>query len=510
MSTTVRDLENHPAGGEAEREKRTEKLLDEVPTTATDGDSAIIGTPDEPVVLTMEIDDPENALNFSFSRKVYQTTVVTLMTMAAAFSSSIFGGSVPTFQHMYDLSFEVAISSVALFTLGFTIAPVVYGPLSEALGRQVLYWTAFLLFVLFHLMVGFAQNPATVLVGRFFEGIFGSVMLPLIVASSTDMWIPTHRAYVIAIGASIIFASTAFGPIVGSYAAVYLGWRWTSWLLCMLGGVLWVATLFMKETYSPVLLRRRAQRMRAEGHFVVAPIESNPITLSQVVSKYLVRPFVMLVTEPALLFVSVYTAIGYALLYAFLLAYNYVFMHIRGFSFTTATLPLLGVCIGVEIGALIICSFSPSYLRAFKRLGHPDPERRLHCMIPGAICLPIGLFLFAWTGPYPSIHWIVPSIAGVFMGIGMVSIFMSSMLFCGDCYGIYAASAVSANVMLRSLLATAFTWFTRPMIVGMGVQGSFSMLGGIGVVACAGPFLLIKYGKRLRMRSKWGMVYSGE
>ncbi|BFZ58060.1 Polyamine transporter 4 [Savitreella phatthalungensis] len=464
----------------------------------------------EPVLLSMSESDPEHPYNMSLARRVYQTVIVSLMTMAAAWSSSIFSGSLPEFVRLFDLDYEVSVLSIALFTLGFTLGPIVFGPLSEGLGRQLLYLTAFFLFIIFHLLVGFAQDAAAVLIGRFLEGAFGSVMLPLIAGSTSDMWPPVQRAFVMAFGVSTIFASPALGPIIGSFTAVHLGWRWTSWLVCIFGGLLWLLTIPMKETYVPVLLKRRALKMRKEGHNVIAPLEAHPITLKQVVPKYLIRPFVMLVTEPALLFVSIYTAIGYALLYSFLLAYNFVFQGIRRFSFTLATLPLLGVIVGVVVGAICVVSFNPSYRRSFIKLGHPDVERRLHPMLPGAVALPTGLFLFAWTAPYSSIHWIVPTIAGVFAGMGIICIFMSSMLFCSDCYGPYAASAVSANVMLRSLLATAFILFTRRMLVNMSVQGSFSMLGGIGVVAMFGPVLLIKYGQSLRKNSKWGMVYQGE
>ena len=61
------------------------------------------------------------------------------------------------------------------------------------------------------------------------------------------------------------------------------------------------------------------------------------------------------------------------------------------------------------------------YVKAVKRNGgFAPPEQRLPGTIVGGVCIPIGLFWFAWTN-YPSIHWIVSIIATVPFGFGMVS-----------------------------------------------------------------------------------------
>jgi MFS family permease len=150
---------------------------------------------DEPKVLTMAPDDPGNPLNFSMKRKCYQALVVILMTMSAAFSSSIFSGANAVFAEIYDLSFEVSVLSVALFTLGFTFGPPIWGPMSEVVGWNIPYWVAYGFFVACHFLVGFAPNAPAVLIGRFLEGLTGSVCLVLIAASTGDMFEPKERAF---------------------------------------------------------------------------------------------------------------------------------------------------------------------------------------------------------------------------------------------------------------------------------------------------------------------------
>jgi len=54
------------------------------------------------------------------------------------------------------------------------------------------------------------------------------------------------------------------GPIAGGFAAQYLGWRWTNWLVMILSGLGWIMCSLVKETYAPVLLQRKAAKIREE------------------------------------------------------------------------------------------------------------------------------------------------------------------------------------------------------------------------------------------------------
>lgn len=54
------------------------------------------------------------------------------------------------------------------------------------------------------------------------------------------------------------------GPLIGGFAAQYLGWRWTNWLVMIFGGVGWIMCSLIKETYGPTLLKKKAAKMRKE------------------------------------------------------------------------------------------------------------------------------------------------------------------------------------------------------------------------------------------------------
>jgi hypothetical protein len=84
--------------------------------------------------------------------------------------------------------------------------------------------------------------------------------------------------------------------------------------------------------------------------------------------------------------------------------------------------------------------------------GNPVPEERLIPTMMGSVLFPIGLFWLGWTGNYPhAIPWIVPTLAGSFVGGGIILIFLSSVTYIVESYLMIAASAMyHCSVRIRS------------------------------------------------------------
>lgn len=78
--------------------------------------------------------------------------------------------------------------------------------------------------------------------------------------------------------------------------AMYTSWRWIYWVLIIFIGVCWLLGLFfLKETYSPVLLARRAKEMRKEtgDDSIMTEQERNKRPISDIVQEALLRPLGM-------------------------------------------------------------------------------------------------------------------------------------------------------------------------------------------------------------------------
>ena len=259
--------------------------------------------------------------------------------------------------------------------------------------------------------------------------------------------------------------------------------------------------------YAPVLLARKAARLRKETgnrsyHHPHDEIKTH-ITISSILTQHFARPVRMLLTEPMVACIAVYASFVFALLYMTLEIFAIVFHESRGWGLVVSTLPFIALFIGVVSAVFVNLANLPRYRRAVTaNRGRPVPEARLPPMILGAIIFTIGLFLFGWTSN-PGIIWVPSVIAAALIGAGFNIIFQSAINFLVDTYTLYAASAVSANTFLRSIMAAGLPLAVRPMFDTLGVGPACSILGGVAAVAIPIPFVFMKYGAKLRAKSKF-------
>lgn len=286
----------------------------------------------------------------------------------------------------------------------------------------------------------------------------------------------------------------------------HLGWRWTEYIEAIFVFTTFaMAAVFFPEVYGPVLLKRRAASLRkltgnsAYWH----PHENVKLDFKSIITKHLARPLRMLFTEPMVTCIALYASFVYALLYMTLEVFPIVFYQQRHYSLVVSTLPFLGLFVGVLFAVMINLGNQPYYMRIVDRNGgKPVPEARLPPMLLGGLLFVTGLFWFGWTAE-PQYSWVLPTVAAGFIGAGFNSIFQQCMNFLVDSYGLYAASAISANTVLRSLLASAFPLVAKPMFNNLGVGPAMSILGGIACLALPVPLIFMKYGLKLRKMSKF-------
>lgn len=102
-----------------------------------------------------------------------------------------------------------------------------------------------------------------------------------------------------------------------------------------------------------------------------------------------------------------------------------------------------------------------------------------------------------------SVHWFVPTLAGVFLASSLLLLFVAFLNYLVDVYKQYAASAIAANTVLRSACGAAAPLFTNQMFKALGIGGGGSLIGGVAALLAVIPFLFYKYGRSIRIKSKF-------
>ena len=334
---------------------------------------------------------------------------------------------------------EVAALASSLYIAGYAFGPLVWAPLSELYGRRLSIIVAMLGFGIFNTAVAVSKDIQTLIICRFFSGVFGSSPLINVAAIFADMYDNRTRGIAIALFANTVFLGPLIAPCVGGFVnESYLGWRWTAHLPSFMGYAACVLNLlFLKETYAPVILTSKAVNLRRRtGNWGIhAKKEQIEIDLHELIVNNLARPLQMLLREPLIMAVTVYLSFIYGLLYGFLSAYTSIFQDVHGMSAGVGGLPLLAIVVGLLAATLYMLYVNKVYNTKLVANGNIlVPEWRLPPVIVGGVLFSAGLFWLGWTGFTPSIHWIAPTMSGLFTGAGLLTIFVQLFNYLIDTY----------------------------------------------------------------------------
>ena len=187
-------------------------------------------------------------------------------------------------------------------------------------------------------------------------------------------------------------------------------------------------------------------------------------------------------------------------------AYPIVFQKVRGWPQGVASLPFLAIVLGIVISLLYVALVDQArYARVVSaHNGSAPPEARLPPAMLGSAALPIGLFWFAWTNA-PETVWLIPVSAGTLFGVGMVLLYMSLTNYLVDAYLAYAASALAASTVLRSIAGAVFPLFAGTMYEKLGIHWASSIPGFLALmfVPCLVGFW--KWGAVIRRKTRFGL-----
>lgn len=199
------------------------------------------------------------------------------------------------------------------------MGPVILRPASAVYGRKLPLFSGYLAFVALQIPVATARDARTILIYRLLGGVASSGSPAIVGGYMAHFLRPVERGVAVAIFAATTLIGPCAGNMVGSVLLQSsLGWRWTAWLSMILGmafGLVgWIA---IAETYVPVLLKRKARRLRLQtGNWALhTKSEESPVNIKDFAVRYLTRPFIMLRQEPILVLMTLYVSFSFGMLY---------------------------------------------------------------------------------------------------------------------------------------------------------------------------------------------------
>ncbi|KIX10013.1 uncharacterized protein Z518_01094 [Rhinocladiella mackenziei CBS 650.93] len=446
-------------------------------------------------------DDAENPQNWSRGKKAVVVLQIYLYTLAVYMGSAIFTPSEPYIVEKMGVSSNVAALGLSMYVLGYGVGPLIFSPLSEIplIGRNPPYMITLGIFVIISIPTAVVDNFPALVVLRFLQGFFGSPCLATGGASIGDVYSLLKLPYFLTGWAAFATAGPALAPIISGFSVPVTSWHWSLWEIVWLAAPVYLSLLFfLPETSSSNILLRRAARLRQlTGNNNLrsqSEIDQAKMTVTEVVVGNLWRPVQINALDPAVLFTSIYTALMYSIFYSFFEVFPLVYgtgnpgtaTHGYGMNLGQIGLIFLSISVGVSIAIAIYVWYLHWVFEPEIRItGLGEPERRIIPALPACFLLPIGLFLFAWTGNR------------IFI------LFQCIFIYIPLTYPQYAASLFAGNDFARSSIAAGAIHFSRPLFHNLGVGRGVSLLAGLTVGGILGIFTLWRFGPSLRARSRF-------
>lgn len=472
----------------------------------------------EPIVVEWYDElDPENPKNWTLKRKLAVTFSICFLTFSVYAGSSIVTPSIPGLIEEFGVSEVQGTLTLSVFIIGYAIGPLFLAPPSDvpSIGRSHPYWMSMLALVLFNVGAAHTDSYAAVIVLRLLSGMAGSPALATGGATLGDVWDSLALPKAISIWAIGAVAGPVLGPVIAGWAAQNVSWRLPYYIFVALSGIgLIITVFFLPETLPANILYRRAARLRKltgeDRYKSQGEMDQAAVPAARFMLHSLWMP-IRISFEPIVLYSSILLGLTYAIFYLAFEATPIIYGQYHGFNLGEQTLPYLGLGVNAFFFTLpfyllyLIYYFDPRFMQNLER-GIIKPEDRI---ILSMIAAPIVIISLLWTGwtSSPSISYWSPLVAMSLYLTPVFLLFQSVLVYLSFTYPEHAASVLSANDLIRSLIASVFPLFARPMFDLLGLGKSYTLLAGLSLALLVPLFGLYRYGYVLRRISKYAQNY---
>ncbi|KAL2072574.1 hypothetical protein VTL71DRAFT_11917 [Oculimacula yallundae] len=446
--------------------------------------------------------DESNPRNWSKWKKLANIAVIASMSILSPLASSMFAPGIEQIAKSLNTTTDGVIGCQTGFVVMLGIGPLLLAPLSETFGRKPLYLICFTIFTLLQIPTALAKSLPVLITLRTITGFFGSIGIANGGGTISDMYAPSERAGIFGWYLLGPLLGPTIGPLLGAVILDNLNWPWLFWILLMIcSAAVLGAFFFLRETYVPAILSQRKKALEAEDSTLYYYENEDTRPLDAKLTQSIKRPLLILFTQPIVITMALYQALIFAITYSMYTQFQSIYGGIYDFSTLQVGLTYLGPGLGFLTAVWFLVPRIGSLYNSLTKKNNntPKPEFRLPLANIGSVLIPLSLFTFAWTTQY-HVHFMVPITATFFYGVGQVAIFNAVQNYYIDAFERYAASAIAAGSLFRSVVGGVVPVFTGGLLEKVGLGWGFSIFGFVSVLLAPSPVLFYWYGEGLRER----------
>lgn len=176
--------------------------------------------------------------------------ILSLLTAFAPLSIDMYLPSLPTLVHVYGTNEANVQLTLSSFLLGFALAQLVYGPMSDRFGRKPVIIFGIILYIAASIGAAQALSVETMIAMRFLQGIGGSAGPVLARAMVRDLFSRDESAQVLSILVLVMGVAPMVAPLIGGQVLIIFSWQGIFWILSAFGLFCLILTIWkLQETH---------------------------------------------------------------------------------------------------------------------------------------------------------------------------------------------------------------------------------------------------------------------
>lgn len=213
-----------------------------------------------------------------------------LISSCSTMGTSTYVAGVLLVMKQFDISRTVALLPIVVYTIGFSLGPLIAAPISEIYGRLIVYRVCLPMLMVFNIIAAASDNLTVLIVFRFLAGFGGSGVLAVGAGTVADIWSQRQAGLVALTYILAPFLGPTLGPLIGAYIIAQYdnNWKWSIWVIPILCAPIALSLLFMKETSKSRIIYLKSSK-------TVKVTQEAPVT--QRISIAMLRPLHMILLE---------------------------------------------------------------------------------------------------------------------------------------------------------------------------------------------------------------------
>ncbi len=461
---------------------------------------------------------------YSIFTSAQKGLIITLVSIAATFSgfaSNIYFPAIPSLAASLNATPELINLTVTSYMILQGLSPSIWGALADVHGRRLTYIITFLIFISACIGLALTEHYYQLVILRCLQSAGSASTIAIGAGVVGDITTREERGGYMGVYQAGLLAPVAIGPVLGGIFAQTLGWRAIFWFLTIYGGAfLAVLIVVLPETLRAMVgngskpvkglsnsllgyLQRKRHPLSAEEEALERSNTGTSAGKKKVPVDFLGPMKIIFSVEVT--FAIVFLSIYYTVWQMTVTVMSTLFKRTYGLSEIQIGLTFICNGVGCIVGTLTTGKFLDFDYARFKESFTGDAEdfplekARLRTLYLWSALQISSVLVFGWTLD-KGVHISVPIICTFILGWSATSIISVVSTFMVDIYPKKSASATAALNLLRCLMGAGGTAAVLPIVNGIGVGWTFTLLVGIMLVGLG--LVVVQMGRGLGWRKR--------